>query len=223
MVNRLVVPMDDKPSLDELFVFADIDDVSEGIKGDVVLEFTMRQQFGSARLEVHGDTIEEALEHARTDIRREIRLNMLKEEGLTVADIDKIIAQEEAEDAAARVAYLKAGEREEDGVADHLTDAEHAEAAAWDRGYDAARQDLLERLNAAGIDPKVMFNPEALFAATSEPAVATAAEPVEALEIGGVELLMQGHPLISVVYMPVAITQSQSLPVGPGARILTER
>lgn len=213
----ITIPMDDQPSLDELFVFADIDDVSEAVGGGVILEFTLRSQFGSGRLEVSGETIEEALELARTAVRREIRLNMLKEEGLTMADIDKIIAGDEAEDAAARAEWLSAQERPEETV-DYLTDAEHAEGAAWDRGYDAARQDVIERLHANGIDPGVLFGKQP---AVSEPALAAAAEPFTALDISATELLLQGHPLISVVYMPVALTQSMRLPVAEGSRVVT--
>jgi hypothetical protein len=205
--------MDDRPSLDELFVFADIDDVSEAPNGEIVLEFTMREQFGGQRITVSEETIEDALELARTSVRREIRLNMLKEEGLTLDDIDKLLAQEEAQDAVARAEYLAA---ERGGIEDYFADTEEI----WQRGYDAARLDILERLDEIGVDPKVVFGHGP---AVSEPVAAAAAEPVEPLQTGGVELLMQGHPLISVVYMPVAIAQQHSLGLAPNTRTVFDR
>ncbi len=100
-------------TLNELFAYADIDDVSQGPEGTVILEFTTRDETRTHIVE--GIDLDEAVELARMSIARDLVVARLHREGLTDADIDRLTDAE--------------------------FDAE-VEAQAWDRGYEAAISDV---------------------------------------------------------------------------------
>lgn len=101
-------------TLNDLFLYADIDDVWETADGVVYLEFTTRKD--GKRHEIEGIDLAEAVELARKNIARDIAWRRLREEGLREEDIDKIVAEEDA--------ALEAAE-------------------AWDRGYEAGVYDAV--------------------------------------------------------------------------------
>lgn len=141
-------------NLNDLFAYADIDEVSEDAEsGHVVIEFWLRET--RDQHVVYGSDLDAALEEAREVIQHELTLSDLRREGLTDDDIARL-----------------AQDRVEPGE-------------VWNRGYNA------------GVNDAAMH---------STPAQPAFAEPFSI----DTTTIMDQHPLIYVVYRPIAIFQERT-------------
>jgi hypothetical protein len=141
-------------TLNDLFAFADIDDVTEeDYDGRVELVFTTREPRQNHT--VYGSNLDEAVEEARKIVLRELTLYDLRREGLSDEDIDRLANES------------LAGEQ-------------------WARGYEAGVADVA----------KASIN--------QMPTTAAAGEPFGVIDSAAV---LSRHPMMSVIYAPVAIIQ----------------
>lgn len=88
-------------------------------------------------------------------------------------------------------------------VATRVVDAALGEEEVWGRGYEAGVADAARN---------AILAQQAIAASMQQPAMATAAEPFtsgDIVKVGDPSAILAQHPLISVVYAPVAIVQDR--------------
>lgn len=83
----------DRMTLEQIFVHADLDDLSVDADGLVDLDITLRESDEWYRF--HGINLEDCLEQATTLIQRAKVVDTLRREGLTDSDIDRLAAADE--------------------------------------------------------------------------------------------------------------------------------
>lgn len=176
-------------TLEDIFQHANIEDVYEDpAEENYEITFVMRES--KRRYTVAGHTLTEAIESGVRVIDEQLTIDRLRSEGLNDDDISRL--------------SVRTGEDSANEAIDQFAEP----AQVWNRGYLAGLEDAARTIGTAVLDSA--RNPIALSAAAQpvagEPVTGTVSTRDDEFRVDSTAVL-EKHPLIKVIYAPVAIVQ----------------